>query len=134
MENLKTTNHIKHLLLYHIIFVCKYRKCLLNVKELDNEIKKLCVEGFKKYKADVKYLESDKDHLHFCIETIPNVNLSQLVCLVKSYSTYHIWQKYESILNKYFWKERTFWTNGTFISSIGNVSEKILEKYIKEQS
>ena len=43
------------------------------------------------------------------------------------------WKKHQSFLGKYYWKEKTFWTDGYFISSIGNVSESTLEKYIKNQ-
>lgn len=36
-------------------------------------------------------------------------------------------------LSKQFWRESTFWTDGYFICSIGNVSEKQLRKYIENQ-
>ena len=32
-----------------------------------------------------------------------------------------------------FWKEHTFWTDGYFLTTIGNVSQKVLEKYIENQ-
>ena len=78
-------------------------------------------------------METDKDHIHYMIETKPNINLSNLVKVIKSYTTYHIWKKYEMYLKKYFWKEKTFWTDGYFICSIGNVSEETLKKYIENQ-
>ena len=46
---------------------------------------------------------------------------------------YYIWLKYENILKHYFWKERTFWTDGYFICSIGSVSENQLKAYIENQ-
>lgn len=55
------------------------------------------------------------------IETEPNVNLSD-------FSTYHIWKMHKEYLSKHFWAEKTFWTDGYFICSIGNVSEKQLKK------
>lgn len=67
------------------------------------------------------------------IETIPNINLSSLIKTLKSYTTYYIWLKYENILKHYFWKERTFWTDGYFICSIGSVSENQLKAYIENQ-
>jgi len=36
-------------------------------------------------------------------------------------------------LTRYFWKEHTFWSDGYFVSTIGNVSEQTLQKYINEQ-
>ena len=67
------------------------------------------------------------------IEIPPALEISKIVKLIKSYTTYYIWKKSQSFLGKYYWKEKTFWTDGYFISSIGNVSESTLEKYIKNQ-
>jgi putative transposase len=43
-------------------------------------------------------MEVDKDHIHYMIETRPNINLSDFVRTMKSYTTYHIWQKYSAYL------------------------------------
>lgn len=34
-------------------------------------------------------------------------------------------------LSKEFWKEKTFWSDGYFASSIGNASKETIEKYNK---
>lgn len=52
---------------------------------------------------------------------------------MKSYITYHIWEKYSAYLSKCFWKERTFFSDGYFINSIGNVSQETLKNYIENQ-
>ena len=67
------------------------------------------------------------------IKTEPNINPSDLVRTMKSYTTYHIWKIYKEYLSKSFWKKKTFWTDGYFICSIGNVGEKQLRKYIENQ-
>lgn len=67
------------------------------------------------------------------IETEPNINLSDLVRTMKSYTTYHIWKVYKEYLSKHFWKEKTFWTDGYFCSTIGEVSSKTLKHYIQNQ-
>lgn len=78
-------------------------------------------------------MECDKDHIHYMIETSPDVNLSSLVRTLKSYTTYHIWRKYQSYLSRVLWKRRTLWNDGYFIVSVGNVSESILREYIINQ-
>ena len=47
--------------------------------------------------------------------------------------TYHIWKRYPQYLRKQFWKEHTFWTDGYFACSVGNVSEEMLKRYIENQ-
>ena len=78
-------------------------------------------------------METDKDHIYYMIEIAPNISISKVVNLIKSYTTYHIWNKHQKYLLKYFWKEKTFYTDGYFVSSIGNVSEGTLKKYIDNQ-
>ena len=78
-------------------------------------------------------METDKDHIHYMIETSPNINLSNFVKTMKSYITYHIWQKYYNYLSKYFWNERTLFSDGYFLASIGNVSQDVLKEYIENQ-
>ena len=78
-------------------------------------------------------METDKDHIHYMIETEPTMSVSKIVNLMKSYTTYHIWKRYPNYLRKHFWKEHTFWTDGYFACSVGNVSEEMLKKYIENQ-
>ena len=78
-------------------------------------------------------METDKDHIHYMIEAEPTVSVSQIINLMKSYTSYHIWQLHNNYLSKIFWKEKTFWTDGYFVCSIGNVSESTLRKYIQNQ-
>ena len=41
--------------------------------------------------------------------------------------------KVSEVFAKHFWKEHTFWTDGYFACSVGNVSEEILKRYIENQ-
>ena len=56
----------------------------------------------------------DKDHIHYMIETEPTMSVSKIVNLMKSYTTYYVWERYLNYLRKHFWKEHTFWTDGYF--------------------
>lgn len=125
--------HNKYLLQYHLIFVCKYRKKLLVSPKIADNIKLLSTEICNKHNVYIKYMEVDKDHIHYMIETGPNINLSDFVRTMKGYITYHIWEKNASYLCKYFWKERTFFADGYFVCSVGNVSERTLKEYIENQ-
>lgn len=67
------------------------------------------------------------------IKSLLDIQRCPLVNLMKSYTTYHIWERYPNYLRKHFWKEHTFWTDGYFACSVGNVSEEMLRKYIENQ-
>lgn len=133
MSQWKSKNRKKFLLQYHLILVCKYRKKLFLSKEISEDIKFLSYKICNKHNIKIKYMETDKDHIHYMIEIAPNISISKVVNLIKSYTTYHIWNKHQKYLLKHFWKEKTFYTDGYFVSSIGNVSEVTLKKYIDNQ-
>lgn len=133
MGNWKSDSHNKYLLQYHLIYVCKYRKKLLISTQVADDVKLLSREICERHRVVIRYMEVDKDHIHYMIETRPNINLSDFVRTMKSYISYHIWEKYETYLSRHFWKERTFFTDGYFICSVGNVSEKTLKEYIENQ-
>ena len=129
----KSKNRHKYLLQYHIIFVCKYRKKLLALKEISDYAKQFSYEICTKSNIIIKYMETDKDHIHYMIETEPTISISKVVNLIKSYTTYHIWKKHIEYPKNHFWKEHTFWTDGYFACSVGNVSEEMLKQYIENQ-
>lgn len=129
----RSKGHCKFLLRYHLILVCKYRLKLMSASNISSDIKKLSEQIAKKHNVDIWYLESDKDHIHYMIEVEPNTNLANFVKTLKSYTAYHIWKKYPNYLRKCFWKERTFWSDGYFIASIGEVSSDTLKEYIENQ-
>ena len=78
-------------------------------------------------------METDKDYLHYMIEIEPTMSINKIVNLMKSYTTYHIWERDPSYLQKHFWKEHTFWVDEYFACRVGNVSEEILKNYIENQ-
>ena len=131
--SLNRGSYNKYLLQYHLILVIKYRKQLFINNQISDGIKQFSYDICKKHNINIKYMETDKDHIHYMIETKPNMNLSIFIKIIKSYTTYNIWKKYDNFLKQYFWKEHTFWTDGYFICSIGNVSEETLKNYIKNQ-
>ena len=117
----------------HLIFVCKYRKKLLI--QFGEEIKDIFTNIAKEINITIIEINVDKDHIHILIKYDPTESVVSIVRSFKQISTFRIWRQNNnnSILNKYFLKERTFWSDGYFACSIGNVSIDIIKKYIEEQ-
>ena len=133
MSNWNSKNRRKYLLHYHLIFVCQYRKKLFLHKNISDNIKQFSYDICNKHRIKIKYMETDKDHIHYLIECGPTQSISWIVDILKSYTTYHIWKSNFKTLQKEFWKENTFWTDGYFVCSIGNISENMLKNYIENQ-
>ena len=88
VSNYKSKNRRKYLLQYHLILVCKYRKKLFINSIISNDIKDLSTKICDKYNITVKYMETDKDHIHYMLEIPPVITISKAVRLIKSYTTY----------------------------------------------
>lgn len=126
-------NHSKHLLIVHLIFVCKYRKQLLI--RLGKQIKTIFVNISEEHNINIVEMEVDKNHIHLLVQYSPTQSILEIVRLFKQISTYRIWRQSNNkyCLKKHFWNEKTFWGDGYFACSIGQVSKEIIEKYIKSQ-
>ena len=131
MGNYKSKNHSKYNIKYHLIFVCKYRKKLLI--KYGEEIKQIMKDISYKYDFDIIEMEVDKDHIHLMIDSVPKLSPLMIVRVLKQQSTITIYGKYYKELKKHFWVENTFWTDGYFCSSIGEVSSVTLKIYIENQ-
>jgi putative transposase len=128
-----TRNHSKYCLMAHLIFVCKYRKRLLD--RLGVDVKPIMYTIAEDNDFGIVEMETDKDHIHLLIGYNPTQSILDIVRLLKQIPTYRIWRNRGNIqyLRKHFWKENTFWSDGYFACSIGQVSKDVIEKYIQTQ-
>lgn len=126
-------NHSKYLLMVHLIIVCKYRKKLL--VKYGEEIKQILNDIAEEKDFEIMEMEVDKDHIHLLVNYNPAQSILEIVRWMKQMSTYRIWRQNNNhiSLQKQFWKERTFWSDGYFACSIGNVSKETIKKYIQNQ-
>ena len=115
--------------MYHLIFVVKYRKRIVDkfpIKDILQEVSDASDFAILK-------MEVDKDHVHLLAQSEPKISPLKVVKTLKGISTIILWKNFEKELKKDFWKEHTFWSDGYFVCSIGNVSEKTIRRYIDEQ-
>ena len=56
-------------------------------KQISDDIKQFSYEICQKHKSIIRYMETDKDHIHYMIETDPTMSISKIVNLMKSYTT-----------------------------------------------
>lgn len=125
-------NHSKFLIKYHVIFVCKYRKKLL-IGAVEYDMKQIMQNISDLSDFNIEVMETDKDHIHMMICSKPKLSPLQIVRRLKQMSTTAIWKRHENYLRHVFYWENTFWTDGYCVSSVGNVSQETIKKYIENQ-
>ena len=114
---------------YHIVFIPKYRRKVLYGKvkaDIREILRTLC-----RYKK-VEIIEGAVcvDHVHLCLSIPPKIMVSQFVGYLKGKSASMIYDRRPELGNKF---ERDFWARGYYVSTIGNVDEETIRKYIREQ-
>lgn len=125
-------NHSKFLTKYHVIFVCKYRKMLLT-GAVEYDMKQIMQNISDLSDFNIEVMETDKDHIYMMVCSEPKLSPLQIVRRPRQMSTTAIWKRDENYLRHVFYKENTLWTDGYFVSSVGNVNQETIKKYIENQ-
>ena len=123
---------MKYSLKVHIVLVTKYHKQLLK-GSITDDVKQEILDIANTRGYEIIAIETDKDHIHFLLRYDTTDQVCDIVKIIKQETTYHLWQKYSSVLSKQYWKEKTFWSYGYFACSIGEVSSETIQKYIESQ-
>ena len=86
-------------LMYHFVFPTKYRRVVVS-EEVDEVIKETCEEISKRY--DLYFLEigTDKDHVHFLIQSVPSYSPTQIVKKVKSITAKEVFSRCPEVKKK----------------------------------
>ena len=71
-------SHNVTVLMYHLVFPAKYRRAVFS-NAVDENLKGVCLEIEQRY--ELKFLEigTDKDHVHFLIQSVPMYSVKKIV-------------------------------------------------------
>ena len=122
----------KNRIMVHLIFTVKYRKRLLHGAVRDSVLQSVYDTCRKKHWYII-CMETDADHLHILLQYNQTDSITKIVSALKQYSTYNVWKQRRQMLTAEFWKEKTFWSDGYFAASVGQVSQAAIERYIETQ-
>jgi putative transposase len=100
---------------------------------LESSIKRIFREIESVSEFEIENMETDQDHIHLLVNSLPMLSPFSIVNRLKSISTNRIWKLYHGYLSKHFWKEHTFWSDGYFVCSIGNACIETIRNYIDSQ-
>ena len=123
-------NRRKYSLKVQIVLVTKYRKQLLKGSIAD-DVKQKILDIANTRGYEIIAMETDKDHIHFVLSYDATDRVCNIVKVVKSETTYYLWQKYNSVLSKQYWKKKIFWSDGYFACSIGEVSSATIQNILR---
>ena len=126
--------HLSHnvsVLMYHFVCPAKYRRVVFDEK-VDRVLKEVCLEIEDRY--DIRFLEigTDKDHVHFLIQSVPKNSPTQIIKTVKSITAKQIFLRCPEVKEK-LWGGQ-FWTDGYYVATVGqHGNEDVIRKYVSNQ-
>ena len=71
------------------------------------------------------------DHVHVVIQIKPSNSVAEVVQILKG-GTSRVIRKEFPELEEFLWGD-SFWADGYFAESIGQIDEEVIKKYIREQ-
>ncbi len=124
-------SHNVTVLMYHLVFPAKYRRVVFD-KAVDEELRDICLEIERRY--EMKFLEigTDKDHIHFLVQSVPTYSVKKIVQMIKSLTVREIFRRCPHV-KKMLWGGE-FWSDGYFASTVGkHGDEAMIGNYVKGQ-
>jgi REP element-mobilizing transposase RayT len=124
-------DHNVSVLLYHIVCPAKYRRAVFT-PPVDEKLKEVCLEISKRYEITFLEIGTDKDHVHFLVQSVPMYSPKKIVQTIKSITAREIFAACPEV-KKQLWGGE-FWTDGYFMSTVGkHGNEDVIRKYIQNQ-
>ena len=131
MLEYRSNSHSISRLSAHIVWITKYRYHVLQ-GDVQKRCRDLIIQTCNS--ENVKILKGvvSKDHVHIHIEYPPSLSISNLVKKMKGRSSHLLQQEFPSLKKRY-WGQY-FWGVGYGVWSTGNVTEEMVQEYVRVQS
>ena len=124
-------SHNKTLIIFHLVCPVKFRRDIFTSGN-EATFKSVCLELGLRYEYKFLEIGIDGDHVHFLIQTIPNIQIARMVQTIKSITAREMFRRQPEV-KKFLWGGE-FWTDGYYLNTVGQYGNlKMLENYVKKQ-
>ena len=102
------------------------------VEQVAEKLKSIYREISQRYEIEFIEIGTDKDHVHFLIQSVPTYSPSKISRVIKSLTAGEIFKRVPEVKEELWGGE--FWTDGYFMSKVGqHGKEETLKDYVKNQ-
>jgi putative transposase len=130
MDNYRVSAHTRFDVKYHFVWITKYRKAVL-VGEVAHRLRELVIEVCKSNEIEILQGHVSKEHVHLLVSAPPNLSPSKIMQYIKGKTSRKLMMEFRHI-QKAFWG-RHLWGRGYFVASSGNVTDEVIQEYIRLQ-
>ena len=123
--------HNKTLLMYHLVFPVKYRRKVID-GVISEYIKDICLKIGERYEIQFIEIGTDEDHVHFLVQSVPTMTVSNIVRTIKSLTAREVFKNHPEV-KRDLWGGN-FWTSGFYANTVGMYGNKeVIKKYVENQ-
>ena len=130
MEFYRKGSHSTYDLKYHLVWITKYRRQVLDgpiAERLRYLIREIC----RASEVEIVKGHIGKDHVHLFVSMPPHVSVSRVMQMIRGKTSRKLLMEYE-VLRKKYWGQH-MWARGYFAASSGNVTDEVIMRYIENQ-
>ena len=130
LNTIRSDQHVKYNINYHIVWIPKYRKKLLANPEVKRVLTDILKGQSESRGWKVLALEVMPDHLHLFLSVPPSIAVATVVNILKGNSSRQlrlVFPQLKAIVRK------SLWAGGYYVSTAGFVSQAQVKKYIDAQ-
>lgn len=129
-KNIRKSHNVSKLM-YHFVLPAKYRRVVIDEK-VDQVLKETCVEISKRYPIYFLEIGTDKDHVHFLVQSVSKYSPTQIVRVIKSITAREVFAQCPDVKKKLWGGE--FWSDGFYVATVSaHGNEEVVAKYVKNQ-
>ena len=124
-------SHNVSVLLYHFVCPSKYRRVVFD-ENVDKTLVEICKSISLRYEVQFLEIGTDKDHVHFLLQSVPSKSPTSIVKMLKSITAREIFQRHPEV-KKILWGG-SFWSSGYFVNTVSKFGdENTISKYVRSQ-
>lgn len=131
MKDFDKSRHAVFFLMYHVIFVVKYRRKIFDNEEITGFLRSTMERISDNHEVQLVESGCGDDHLHFLIKSNPKLDLIKYINTAKTITSREIRRNFSEIKER-LWGDH-MWSPSYFISTSGNVTIDVLKQYIEDQ-
>jgi len=124
-------SHNVSVLMYHFVCPAKYRKAIFS-DSVTETLVKTCSEIGDRYEINFLEIGTDKNHVHFLIQSVPKYSPTKIITIVKSITAKQIFISHPEV-KKQLWGGE-IWTDGYFVNTVSQYgNEEVITRYLQNQ-
>ena len=131
MSHVIKKSHNGSVLIYHFVCPTKYRRAVID-EHVDQVLKAVCLNIADRYQVEFLEIGTDRDHVHFLVQSVPSYSPTKIVTMIKSLTAREIFARVPSV-KKQLWGGE-FWADGYYVGTVGqHATEEVIKQYVKNQ-